>query len=143
MSISELARRFHHSRRKIREILATAEPKPYQRRPMPSTIDRFQPIIEAILKADETAPPKQQHTAAKIFRRLRDEHGYAGSYNRVRRYVLTRSLLSGPEFAGRGAQSLIIIMPSSVIEESGALVEDQVNGRVLRVDSLAPAELLS
>ena len=87
MSIRELARRFHHSRRKIREILATAEPKPYQRGPMPSLVDRFKPIIDAILQADETAPPKQQHTAAKIFRRLRDEHGYAGSYDRVRRYV--------------------------------------------------------
>jgi len=28
MSIRELARRFSHSRRKIREILAQAEPKP-------------------------------------------------------------------------------------------------------------------
>jgi hypothetical protein len=32
LSIRELARRFHHSRRKIREILGQAEPKPYQRR---------------------------------------------------------------------------------------------------------------
>src|SRR5262245_47179462 len=87
MSIRELSRRFHHSRRKIREILAQAEPKPYQRRPMPSILDPLKPVIEAILQTDATAPPKQQHTAAKIYRRLRDEHGYAGGYDRVRRYV--------------------------------------------------------
>ena len=36
MSIRELARKFHHSRRKIREILAQPEPKAYQRSAMPS-----------------------------------------------------------------------------------------------------------
>ena len=87
MSIRELARRFNHSRRKILEILAHAEPKPYQRRPMPSILDPFKPVIEAILQTDATAPAKQQHTAAKIHRRLRDEYGYVGGYDRVRRYV--------------------------------------------------------
>ena len=47
----------------------------------------FTPIIDEVLKADEKAPPKQRHTAAQIFRRLRDEHGYAGGYDQVRRYV--------------------------------------------------------
>src|SRR5262249_551170 len=50
-------------------------------------LDPFKPIIDAILKADENAPRKQRHTAAKIFRRLRDEHGYPGSPERVRLYV--------------------------------------------------------
>jgi transposase len=36
---------------------------------------------------DETAPPKQRHTAAQVFRRLRDEHGYRGGYAQVQRYV--------------------------------------------------------
>jgi hypothetical protein len=36
------------------------------------------PVIEAILEADRAAPPKQQHTAKRIFERLRDEHGYGG-----------------------------------------------------------------
>ncbi len=35
LSIHQLARRFHHSRRKIRDILAQPEPRPYRRRPMP------------------------------------------------------------------------------------------------------------
>ena len=67
-------------RRKIREILGQPEPKKYQRRVMPSVVDRFKPIIDAIVRADEEAPRKQRHTVAKIFRRLRDEHAYPGSY---------------------------------------------------------------
>src|SRR5262249_54252797 len=52
--------------------------------------DPFRPIIDAILKADAQAPPKQRHTAAKIFRRLRDEHGYRGGYGRVWKYIVSK-----------------------------------------------------
>lgn len=90
LSIRQLARQFHHSRRKIREVLGLPEPKPYRRRPMPSVLDSFKPIVDEILRTDEDAPRKQRHTAAKIFRRLRDEHQFAGGYDRVRRYVLSR-----------------------------------------------------
>ncbi|HEV3006533.1 MAG TPA: IS21 family transposase, partial [Pirellulales bacterium] len=90
LSVRQLARRFHHSRRKIREILAQPEPKKYQRRTLPSVVDPFKPIIDAILHADEDAPRKQRHTMAKLFRRLRDEHGYPGGYERVRQYVLAQ-----------------------------------------------------
>jgi hypothetical protein len=38
------------------------------------------PVIDAILEADKTAPPKQRHTAKRIFERLRLEHGFAGGY---------------------------------------------------------------
>jgi transposase len=88
MGVNQLARTFHHSKRKIRQILAQEQPKPYpQRLPGPSVLDPFKPLIDAILKADESAPPKQRHTAAKIFRRLRDEHSYPGGPERVRLYV--------------------------------------------------------
>jgi hypothetical protein len=62
MSVRELARTFHHSKRKIREILRQPEPKPYQRRPMPSVVDSFKPVIDEILRTDEEAPRKQRHT---------------------------------------------------------------------------------
>ena len=62
--------------------------------PVPSTRNRsapklgpFQAIIDQILVDDEDAPPKQRHTAAQVFRRLRDEHGYPGGYAQVQRYV--------------------------------------------------------
>src|SRR5438876_7480031 len=70
MSVRALARLFHHSRRKIDEIVATPEPKPYIRlNPPPSILDPFKPIIDALVQADEEAPPKQRHTVAKLFRR--------------------------------------------------------------------------
>jgi len=89
MSIREIARTFGHSRRKVREVLAQAQPKPYTRsKPAPAPIlGTFHAVIDAILADDEQAPPKQRHTAMQLFRRLRDEHGYPGGYDQVRRYV--------------------------------------------------------
>jgi transposase len=88
LSIKAIARQFHHSRRKIRQILTVAEPKPYIRlNPPPSVLDPFKPIIDGILQADEEVPRKQRHTVAKLYRRLRQEHDYSGGYDRVRRYV--------------------------------------------------------
>ena len=89
MSIHQIASEFRHSRNTIRKILKQAEPTPF-----PSTRDRFAPllgpvqtVIDQILIDDETAPPKQRHTAAQLFRRLRDEHGYRGGYAQVQRYT--------------------------------------------------------
>src|SRR5258708_9779 len=89
MSIREIARNFHHSRRKVRQILAEGQPRPYTRmQPTPAPVlGAFHATIDAILVADEEAPPKQRHTAMQLWRRLRQEHGYQGSYDQVRRYV--------------------------------------------------------
>lgn len=89
MSIRQIARRFNHSRRKVRQVLVESEPRPYtlrEDRPAPR-LGPYKGLIEQILAEDEQAPRKQQHTAAKLYRRLRDEHGYAGGYDQVRRYV--------------------------------------------------------
>jgi transposase len=89
MSIREIARAFGHSRRKVREALAEAQPKPYTRTgpPPAPVLGPFHAAIAAILAEDESAPPKQRHTAMQVFRRLRAEHGYPGGYDQVRRYV--------------------------------------------------------
>ena len=50
------------------------------------------PVIKAILAADVTAPPKQRHTAKRIFERLKTEHGYTGGYSVVKDYVRAASL---------------------------------------------------
>jgi transposase len=89
MSIRQIARRFGHSRRKVRQVLEESEPHPYtlQRdRPAPR-LGPYKALIEQILAEDQQAPRKQQHTAAKLYRRLRDEHGYTAGYDQVRRYV--------------------------------------------------------
>ncbi len=88
-SIRQIAGEFGHSRNTIRKILKQAEPNP-----LPSIRDRFAPllgpvqeVIDQVLLDDETAPPKQRHTAAQLFRRLRDEHAYGGGYAQVQRYL--------------------------------------------------------
>ena len=70
MSIREIARKFHHSRRKVREVLKNPEPHPYtrQKEPPAPVLGAFKPIIRQILTDDEQAPRKQRHTAAKIYR---------------------------------------------------------------------------
>jgi len=89
MSIRQIARRYGHSRRKIRQVLLESEPRPYtlrQGRPAPR-LGPYKALIDQILADDEQAPRKQRHTAAKLYRRLRDEQGYLGGYDQVRRYV--------------------------------------------------------
>ena len=47
----------------------------------------FIPIVDEWLEQDEREPRKQRHTVRRIYDRLRAEHGYAGSYGSVKRYV--------------------------------------------------------
>jgi transposase len=80
MIVREIARKFGHSRRKIREVLAHAVLLPYTLttpREAPK-LGLFPAAIDEILRIDETQPVKQRHTAACIFRRLKDEQGYLG-----------------------------------------------------------------
>ena len=89
VTIRQIARQFGHSRKTVRHALVHADPHPE-----PLTRDRvapklgpFRSVIDQVLLDDETAPPKQRHTAAQLFRRLRDEHGYRGGYAQVQRYL--------------------------------------------------------
>jgi transposase len=87
-SIRQIAREFGLSRTTIRKALKHPEPVAATRsRPAPK-LGPFQATIDQILADDESAPPKQRHSAAQVFRRLRDEHGYPGGYAQVQRYVL-------------------------------------------------------
>lgn len=89
LSIRQIARRLGHSRDTVKKALIEAVPRPYTRsRPAACPkLGPFIPVIEQILAEDELAPRKQRHTAARIFSRLVGEHGYAGGYDQVRRYV--------------------------------------------------------
>jgi transposase len=92
LSIRSIAKQYHHSRRKVREALSQPEPRKFTRRQAASApkLDPVKPIIDQILRDDESAPPKQRHTATQIYRRLKTEHGYGGGYDQVRRYVKYR-----------------------------------------------------
>ena len=89
MSIRAICRTYHHSYHTITKALNHAEPPPYTRtRPTKAPVlGPFMPIIQQILLDDQSQPPKQRHKASKICRQLRDECGYQGSYDQVRRYV--------------------------------------------------------
>src|SRR4051794_2724904 len=64
-------------------------PPGYQRSKLPEKpkLGPLTPVIDAILASDRSAPPKQRHTAKRIFERLRAEYGYAGGYTVVKDYV--------------------------------------------------------
>src|SRR6516165_11610555 len=86
-SIRRIAREFGLSRITVRKALKNPEPVAKLRdRPAPK-LGPFQATIDQILADDQGAPPKQRHTAAQVFRRLRGEHGYRGGYAQVQRYV--------------------------------------------------------
>jgi hypothetical protein len=46
----------------------------------------------------QARPRKQRHTAQRIYERLRDEHGYAGSASSVQRYVASQKVGHGEVF---------------------------------------------
>jgi transposase len=50
------------------------------------------PIVNGWLEQDEREPRKQRHTVRRIYNRLRDEHGFEGSYSSVKRYVAIRKV---------------------------------------------------
>jgi transposase len=90
-SIRAIAREQGHHRRVIREAIAGTSPAPrrYRRqkpRPRPM-VGPVAPLIDAWLEADRAAPPKQRHTAKRIYDRLVAEHGYGGKERAIRDYV--------------------------------------------------------
>ena len=94
VSARQIARRLRVGRDTIRKALADPEPKPYTlAAPRPAPVfGAFQAAVDAILDADRTAPRKQRHTATQVYRRLVAEHGYAGSYDPIRRHLKDRRL---------------------------------------------------
>lgn len=50
-------------------------------------LDPWKPVIDGWLADDRNAPPKQRHTARRIWQRLVDEHGAVVAESTVRRYV--------------------------------------------------------
>src|SRR5687768_6364670 len=89
LSIRQIARQLGHGRDTVKKALTEATPRPYTRS-KPTVYPKLGPflgVIDGILKDDGSAPRKQRHTARRIFERLKQEHGYAGKYDQVRRYV--------------------------------------------------------
>ena len=83
------ARRFGIDPRTVSKMLAFSVPPGYRRTKPPARpkLDAFIAIIERILAEEKSRPKKQQHTAKRIFERLRDEHGFTGGITIVKDYV--------------------------------------------------------
>ena len=89
-SIREISRRTGWSRQAIRKALrAPAAPPRYAlSAPRPSPVmGPYLPLVRQWLAEDEDAPPKQRHTARRIYERLVTEHGFSGSEVTVRKAV--------------------------------------------------------
>lgn len=85
----EAARVFGLSRDTVAKMCRFSVPPGYTRQKPPEKpkLGPLIPVIGAILDADQVAPPKQRHTAKRIWQRLRDEHGFRGGYTTVKDYV--------------------------------------------------------
>jgi transposase len=92
LSIRQIAKRLGHGRDTVKKALVQATPLPYTRTASASCpkLGVFIGRIEQILAEDQSAPRKRRHTAMRIYQRLRDEHGYLGRYDQVRRFVKAR-----------------------------------------------------
>ena len=88
-SIRAVARKFSVHRRMVRQALASAVPseRVYKPRECPR-LGTVMPFIDEILTADLTAPSKQRHTAARIYKRLQVERPeFLAGQSPVREYV--------------------------------------------------------
>ena len=103
-SIRQIQKETGHSRVTIRKVLEGEFPE-YKRRmaqPYP-VLEKHRDTIERWLKEDRENPKKQRHTARRIYTRLVEEEGYAGSEVTVRRYV--RQVKAKEEMETSGALS--------------------------------------
>jgi hypothetical protein len=88
----------------VAKMLRFSVPPGYRRTRPPAwpKLDAFIAIIERILAEDKGRPKKQQHTAKRIFERLRDEHGFTGGITIVKDYVAgwRQRAQEGPRYRG-------------------------------------------
>ncbi len=102
LSARQIARQLGIVRDPFRKALQNPEPIPYTQA-VPRTAPVFGPfraVVNAIVAPDETAPPKQRHTASQIYRPLVTEHNYRGPYDQVRRAGQSQDVHSARSSAG-------------------------------------------
>lgn len=88
-SIRRIAREGHHDRRTVRKAFQDGGPPSYtlyRPRPRP-VLGPFIHLIDQWLLEDISRPPKQRHTARRVYHRLVEEYGFPGKESNVRQYV--------------------------------------------------------
>ena len=88
-SVRQISRQLHLARQTVRKALASAEiPRYHLTKPRPCpAMDVFADIIHTWLDQDKVAPPKQRHTARRIYDRLVQEYSFTGAESTVRDFV--------------------------------------------------------
>lgn len=88
LSVRELSRRHRVHRREVRAALASSVPAgrkvPQRARP---ALGVHEATVREWLRSDLSAPPKQRHTARRVWQRLVAERGAQVSESRVREFV--------------------------------------------------------
>ena len=76
----------------VRKMLEHSVPPGYRRQSPPRRpkLDPYRGVIDRILEEDRSLPKKQRHTAKRIYKRLKAEHGFGGKYTIVKDYVRER-----------------------------------------------------
>lgn len=74
------------SRNTVRKLLRHDQPPKYFRPRRSTSISNYEHLIIAVLAENEARPQCDRRSIAAIFRLLRDQHGYGGGYDIVRRY---------------------------------------------------------
>ena len=92
LSKREAAKVYGINRRTVDKMCKYSIPPGYRRRQEKRhpKLGNYIEKIEEILTLDLKLPSKQRHTAKRLYERLRDENGYDGGYDAVRRYVSER-----------------------------------------------------
>jgi transposase len=92
LSMRRIARERRHSRHTVRRALEDPGPPVYRRRqPKPRPVlGPYAAVIDQWLVEDQQRPPKQRHTARRIYNRLVAEYGFRGGESTVRQYVRER-----------------------------------------------------
>lgn len=92
LSIHALARRHRVHRRTVRQALESPLPPPRKKpgsRPAP-ILGPYHGLIDEWLEGDREAPPKQRHTAKRVWERLLTEKGAKVAERTVREHVAKR-----------------------------------------------------
>jgi len=79
VSQTQIGERLGINRRTVKRLLAATEPPRYRRAPVGSMLDQFEPVIRKVL---EDVPDIR---APRLTELLRDEYGYTGSVDLVRK----------------------------------------------------------